>query len=222
MFVELISNTPDAEYVADYASSTCVDKEPDGKSLAHALKSGHESVLEHATFTFHITGISRACSHQLVRHRLASFSQKSQRYVNERAFDYVLPDSLIDNAEAITVFKDAMQTLRDSYDMLLKLGVPQEDARYLLPNACTTELVMTMNVRELRHFFNLRCCNRAQWEIRELAQRMLVICKTVAPSLFADAGPSCAKLHYCPEARSCGKYPQLKQLLEHWENDPKA
>lgn len=214
MEVKLLSYTPNPELIADTASSVCVGKEPDGKSLQHALKSGHESVLEHISFTFQISGISRACSHQLVRHRLASYSQQSQRYVgisSRDSFEYVVPESISANQEACKEYERLMSIISEVYGRFVDCyKIPQEDARYLLPNACTTELVMTMNARELRHFFNLRCCNRAQWEIRELAYMMLALCKDVAPTIFNDAGPSCNIYGFCPESKSCGRYPKLK------------
>ena len=216
MEVILLSYTNNPDVIADMASSVCVGKEPDGKSLKHALKSGHESVLEHLSFTFRISGISRACSHQLVRHRLASYSQQSQRYVgisSRDSFEYVVPESISANQEACKEYERLMSVISEIYGRFVDCyKIPQEDARYLLPNACTTELVMTMNARELRHFFNLRCCNRAQWEIRELAYMMLRLCKQVAPKIFEDAGPSCKKLKYCPEVRSCGLHPKLEEL----------
>lgn len=217
MNVELISYTPYSEHIADVASSICVGKEPDGKSLKHAIGSGHDSVLEHVVFTFKISGISRACSHQLVRHRIASYSQQSQRYVglsSRDTFDYVVPDTISDNHEACDEYNKLMRAISEIYGRLVDCyGIPQEDARYVLPNACSTELVMTMNARELRHFFSLRCCNRAQWEIRELAQRMLKICKDVAPVIFHEAGPSCEKYGICPEGKSCGKHYRYKDVM---------
>lgn len=210
MKVELISYTKDALDVADRAASVCVGKEPDGKSVYHAMRSGHDSVLEHVSFTFSISGISRSCSHQLVRHRLASYSQQSQRYVKEDRFEYVIPETI--NGYTHEQYVWAMKVIQKVYDDLIDHGVPKEDARYVLPNACTTSLIMTMNARELRHFFNLRCCNRAQWEIRELAERMLELCEDAAPELFADSGPSCVSLTYCPESRSCGRFPSLSEI----------
>lgn len=210
MKVELISYTKDALDVADRAASVCVGKEPDGKSIYHAMRSGHDSVLEHVSFTFSISGISRSCSHQLVRHRLASYSQQSQRYVKEDRFEYVIPETI--NGYTHEQYVWAMKVIQKVYDDLIGHGVPKEDARYVLPNACATNLIMTMNARELRHFFNLRCCNRAQWEIRELAERMLGLCKDAAPEIFADSGPSCVRLTYCPESRSCGRFPSLSEI----------
>lgn len=212
MHVELVEYTHNGVGVADKASSLCLGKEPDGKSVFHAIQSGHESVLEHVSFTFYVSGISRACSHQLVRHRLASYSQQSQRYVNEHSFDYVTPKSVADDSYAMSQYEWAMKVIQKVYDDLVKHGVPKEDARYVLPNGCTTSIIVTMNVRELRHFFGLRCCTRAQWEIRELANSMLSLCRDVMPELFVDAGPYCSLRGFCTEGRSCGRYPSLKAI----------
>lgn len=217
MKVELISHTPCAN-VCGIAAKTCVspwipDADEDcSKSLALALASGHGSVAEHMTFTFAVSGISRACSHQLVRHRMASFSQQSQRYVgmDRKGFGYVTPASVEDNEFAKDVYGYFMKLSKQVYAQLVDCGVPPEDARYVLPNACSTNLVVTMNARELAHFFGLRCCQRAQWEIRELADRMLGLVRDVAPELFGNAGARCAELGYCPERGGCGKYPPKK------------
>ena len=240
MKVKLEAYTRDADAVCGMAAKTCISEEiqhlrapdtgepiPRTTSLRMALALNHESVAEHANFTFSIEGISRACSHQLVRHRLASYSQQSQRYVNMDWFEYVTPTSLESPDKMVNYrFYDDETTgfylegfgVKDAYDKIMHdiavlyrkmviAGIPEEDARYILPNACTTNIVVTMNARELRHFFRLRCCSRAQWEIRELANKMLKSCKAVAPILFEDAGPSCKATGRCPEGvRSCGKY----------------
>lgn len=146
---------------------------------------GHLSPLEHVSFTFLVSGISRACSHQLVRHRLASYSQQSQRYVSESNFEYVTPPS-VDNDEKQKIFHDTMDLIRQQYQRLVALGVKKEDARYVLPNACGTSLVVTMNARELLHFFELRLHRSAQWEIREMAGRMLALAHERAPTIFAE------------------------------------
>jgi thymidylate synthase (FAD) len=218
MNINLITFTPSPESVCDLGARVCVSEDipqPDEglRALGHALESGHESVLEHAVFTFAIEGISRACSHQLVRHRMASFSQQSQRYVNvskEQYFSWVMPKTIATNASVETHdwFICLMDEIDRLYRWLVKEGIPEEDARYILPNACTTNLLVTMNARELRHFFSLRCCERAQWEIKELAERMLALVREVAPTLFKDAGPRCKALGYCPEAKGCGKMPK--------------
>ena len=224
-----------AEYVCNHAARTCTtedagcllyrsywDGEPfiswradDLKPLESATASGHESILEHAVYTFEVKGVSRALTHQLVRHRIASYSQQSQRYVNMNEFDYVMPKSIEDNIDAYAKFYQAMDMIDYTYILLKDMGIPEEDARYVLPNACTTNIIVTMNARELRHFFALRCCNRAQWEIRELADKMLELVKPVAPKLFENAGASCVQLGYCPEGKKgCGKAPTLTKLLE--------
>ncbi len=177
------------------------------------VRSGHHSALEHASFSFAIDGVSRALTHQLVRHRMASYNQQSQRYVNFGAGDsYVVPPTIAANAEAQAVFLTAMEQARVAYDKLVELGLGegrsresvQEDARFVLPNAAETKIVVTMNARELRHFFQVRCCNRAQWEIRGLAWEMLAMAQALAPNLFAGSGPGC--LHgTCPEGKmTCG------------------
>ena len=230
MKVELIAYTEGAEHVCNLAAKTCVSEgmpelfeldaegyvhlvDEECKSLRHALASGHESVAEHAVFTFAIEGISRACSHQLVRHRMASYSQQSQRYVQVQDRDgYVIPDS-VDEWNFLNDYCYIMSEIMDIYERLIKGGVPEEDARYILPNACCTNIVVTMNARELMHFFGLRCCTRAQWEIRELAKEMLKQVKKVAPVMFEKAGPQCKKLGYCPEAKGCGRYPPKVEAL---------
>lgn len=164
---------------------------------------GHESVLEHASFTFGIEGVSRVLLAQLTRHRLASFSVQSQRYCGAN-MELVIPDSMCipELVDDIVAVRRAVEEL---YSKAVGFGVPEEDARYLTLQAGTTRLMVTMNVRELRHFFSLRCCRRAQWEIREMADEMLAICKQIAPALFEDAGSGCVRGH-CPEGeKSCGR-----------------
>jgi thymidylate synthase (FAD) len=177
------------------------------------VRSGHHSALEHASFTFAIDGISRACSHQLVRHRLASYNQQSQRYVRFAADDaFVVPPRIEEDPEARQVFLEAMEHARTAYDRLVELGVTsglgkesvQEDARFVLPNAAETKIVVSMNARELRHFFAVRCCRRAQWEINRLAWAMRHLAAGVSPQLFADTGPGCVT-DECPEGKmTCG------------------
>jgi len=213
MKVELLRYTDDPEMLASIASHICVSDKPElvrSDGFRHAVKAGHESVLEHASFTFLVSGVSRALTHQLVRHRVASYSQKSQRYVNMADFEYVTPDSIKNDPKLKEVYDAWMGQIAKFYEMMTTLqGVPEEDARYILPNACCTSIIVTMNARELRHFFALRCCTRAQWEIRELANRMLALCKDVAPLMFEDAGPSCVQTGRCPEgSKSCGKVKQ--------------
>jgi thymidylate synthase (FAD) len=159
---------------------------------------GHESILEHASFTFAIEGISRACSHQLVRYRIASFSQQSQRYVTFENFNYAMPETI--PASMRNTYWEYVGSARVLYDDLLTAGVPAEDARFVLPNAATTKLVMTMNARELRHFFTQRLCKQAQWEIRALADAIHEICQHKDPVLFQECGPDCLN---CREKTPC-------------------
>ena len=175
------------------------------RTLSRIVGMGHLSVVEHATFTFSVSGVSRALTHQLVRHRIASFSQQSQRYVSMKEPSFVMPHTVQDDPDALKVFEDTMAEIWAAYGKLESMGIPAEDARYLLPNGCTTNITITMNARELLHFFSLRCCNRAQWEIREMADRMLELCREVSPVIFRDAGPPCVR-GPCPEGKlSCGK-----------------
>ena len=221
MKVELISYSNLGEKVCGIASKTCVSKNiPDVddnvmKSLRSAISSGHEAVLEHWSATFAVSGVSRALTHQLVRHRLCSFSQQSQRYVDMDGFDYVVPESILNHPDSLEQFEWGMKAIQKVYKTLLAYGIDMEDARYILPNACTTNIIVTMNARELRHFFALRCCNRAQKEIRELADKMLELVKEVAPTIFKNAGPSCVQAGYCPEGkRGCGRAMTLGKMLD--------
>ena len=182
--------------------------------MKRVLGYGHESVIEHASFTFFAEGISRSLTHQLVRHRIASYTQQSMRYVDltkSKAY-FIRPQSVSKNDELVELFDDVMTRCKAAYDTLRKRGVPAEDSRFVLPIATQTKIAFTMNARELTHFFMMRCCLRAQWEIRELADKTLKICKSVAPSLFEDAGPSCVRLGYCPEGElTCGKLDQVQR-----------
>lgn len=216
MSVWLLSRTYEPELACEYAASACVGAIADLKDFTHlksALASGHESVLEHACFTFQILNISRVTLAQITRHRIASFSVLSQRYATVNGYSpFVLPDD-----DYIT----GMQAAYEDYNRLIQSGESAENARYVLPEGTHTSLVMTMNARELRHFFALRCCERAQWEIRQLANEMLTICKRQAPLLFENAGPSCVALGYCPEKRGCGKAPKLSDLKAAYEKETK-
>ena len=181
--------------------------------LSTIMSAGHTSTLEHASYTFAVDGVSRALTHQLVRHRIASFNQQSQRYVKfTDGLATVKPESVAANEETHAVFDEAIAAAIEAYEKLLAAGVPAEDARYLLPNAAETKIVITMNVRELLHFFSLRCCNRAQWEIREMAHRMLELARPTAPFIFMDAGAPCIRGN-CPEGKmTCGNpYPRVKR-----------
>ncbi|MFH1737252.1 MAG: FAD-dependent thymidylate synthase [Actinomycetota bacterium] len=217
MNVKLLRNTPDPERTIAAAGRLCYapvgadalfEEMSDAeitKLLTFLIKVGHLSAIEHASFTFAIEGVSRACTHQLVRHRLASYNQQSQRYVTYENLDFITPPTIAGNKDAAKAFTLGNKAALTVYKELLAKGVPAEDARYILPNAAETKIVVTMNARELLHFFTLRCCNRAQWEIRELAVSMLDIVKELAPTVFAAAGPSCVR-NTCPEGSlTCGK-----------------
>lgn len=211
MKVELIAYPLEADFLAGEAAAICYNGKNPMKSLDVAMKGHHESVMEHAAFTFHIEGVSRCLLAQLTRHRLASFSVQSQRYVPMvEGMDYVIPPKIIGlGNDAVNEYVTQMETMHRWYkEWVYKLGGGKdalEDARFVLSGACCTELIMTMNARELRHFFSLRCCSRAQWEIRFLAQEMLKLCKAIAPVMFADAGPGCVR-GACPEGdKSCRK-----------------
>lgn len=214
MRVELLSYTRDADRICAAAGNSCYSELPASeimndidaeRTLSRIVGMGHLSVVEHAVFTFSVEGVSRALTHQLVRHRIASFSQQSQRYVSIKEPTFVTPHTVSDDPEASRVFDETMDAIWEAYSKLEAMGIPAEDARYLLPNGCTTNITITMNARELMHFFSLRCCNRAQWEIREMADKMLAQCREVSPVLFSKAGPSCVR-GPCPEGKkSCGK-----------------
>lgn len=186
------------------------------------MESGHLSVLEHATFTFAVEGVSRVLLAQLTRHRIASFSVQSQRYVSlAETFSYIIPPAIKAlGEEAVARYQAQMDQMQAWYvEWQQQLGAKgeksNEDARFVLPNACETRLIVTMNVRELMHFFELRCCMRAQWEIRGLAEEMLRLCKQAAPVLFANAGPGCVR-GKCPEGdKSCGK---MQEIREKYKN----
>lgn len=182
--------------------------------LQKLINNGHLSPVEHISFTFGIEGISRSCSLQLCRHRICSISMKSQRYVEEKQFNYIIPDSFI-YSERLPFgkawFAEKMNMIQSWYDEAIKAGIPKEEARALLPNACETKLMLTMNARELLHFFKVRCCNKSQTEIRELANQMLVLCKEKSSTIFGSAGASCINGD-CQEGKmSCGK-PQKKEV----------
>ena len=217
MKVTLITHTPEPEKVIASAAKLCYSSS-DIEMLMNGLTSekietfikkltdlGHQSPLEHCTFTFGIEGVSRALSHQLVRHRIASYSQKSQRYVKEGQFEYIVPPTITENQADINVYESFMRHCQEAYDYFIRNGIPSEDARFVLPNACETKIIMTMNIRSLLHFFEERCCNRAQWEIRQMANMMLDICIEKAPILFAKAGASCIRGKCKEGTMSCGQ-----------------
>ena len=249
MKVTLIAHTPDPEKLIAASAKLCyaaadigtvMDGLTEDKTAAFVdmlAEIGHESPIEHASFTFGIEGVSRSLLAQLTRHRIASYSVQSQRYVREKMFEYVLPPEIEAIPEAAEEYRRAMEEDQAHYDHLAALlkekhladfiagGMPEkeatraaekkaiEDARFVLPNACTTKIMMTMNARSLMNFFAHRCCNRAQWEIRELAEQMYRLCMEAAPHLFRHAGPPCVR-GACPEGKmSCGN---AKAVREHY------
>lgn len=239
--VILLRHTPNPEETIAMAAKLCYSpsditalkekiEAKDQKAFVEKLvKMGHVTPIEHSSFTFAIEGISRACSHQLVRHRLASYSQQSQRYVSEhrtqntehrsQTFDYIIPPSLDQDHKAREAFENFMLEAQKAYDFLVerlnKKGIKGEaanqDARFVLPNAAETKIIVTMNARELLHFFRLRCCYRAQWEIRNMAEQMIFLVKKVAPTIFEKAGPACL-YGPCPEGEyTCGKIREVRK-----------
>ena len=251
MKVKLLAYTPEPEKVISMAAKLCyssvgvddIEKnltdESIDKFLNMLINMGHESPLEHVSFTFAVEGISRACSHQLVRHRIASYSQQSQRYVKLDQFEYIVPKEIEAIDEAKEVFINAMKQDQEAYDKLvdilfekhynnlIKIGKTEkeakgeaekksiEDARYVFPNACETKLVFTMNTRTLYNFLHHRCCERAQWEIRDLAIEMLRQLKEVAPILFKNSGPNCVK-GPCPEGKmTCGEIVKIREKFKN-------
>lgn len=249
--VDLITHTPEPEKVIAAAAKLCYStsdikelmdnlKEDKVKEFINMLSGlGHESPFEHISFTFGIEGVSRSLTHQLVRHRIASYSQKSQRYVTERNFDYIVPPHIKEIPEANKIFEENMKVQQEAYDKLTEYLFKEhyetllnkgkiekeakrlaqkkaiEDARYVLPNACETKIIVTMNARTLFNFFNLRCCNRAQWEIREMATQMLKLVRSIAPTVFQYSGPRCL-YGQCPEGEmTCG---YIKEVREKFTN----
>lgn len=219
MTVKLINYTPEPEKVIASAAKLCYSSS-DIETLMNGLTPekiitfinkltdlGHQSPLEHCSFTFGIEGVSRALLAQLTRHRIGSYSVKSQRYVKEGQFEYVTPKSIEEDDMLYLEYLRLMKEIKEFYNLAIMHGVPAEDARFILPNACNTQLIMTMNIRSLLHFFEERCCNRAQWEIRELAEKMLDICKEIAPHIFANAGASCVR-GKCKEGKMCCGHPK--------------
>lgn len=199
MQVELLTHTPDPVGICARAASICYNSTPRTEVVKGCIRRGHESIIEHASFTFYISGVSRSLLAQLTRHRIGwSFSVRSQRYCSEEGFVPVLPESLAISRDKKTddpadadcrareVFDKCMAEVNKAYGQLIALGIPREDARYILPNACPTEMVATVNARALRHFLRLRLDKRAQWEIRDMAGRMLALAREAAPELFFD------------------------------------
>ncbi|MBT0663837.1 FAD-dependent thymidylate synthase [Geobacter pelophilus] len=231
MDITLLQHTPDPEVTVALAARLCYSKvgindlreklsRADVTSFLDKIMSlGHQSVLEHVSFTFGIEGISRACSHQLVRHRVASYSQQSQRYVEFKGADFprVIPASIAESEHRQAVFSRTMEAAAEAYRALVDDGVPAEDARFVLPNAAETKIIVTMNARELLHFFELRCCERAQWEIRAMAIEMLRLIKPLAPTIFRDAGPGCVA-GTCPEGSfTCGKAGSVRTFFKEMQ-----
>lgn len=232
MRVELVAHTPDPEGVVAAAARLCYSEagitelrerqSPEQVSAFLSLlrQAGHLSPLEHASFTFYLEGFSRVTTHQLVRHRLASYSQQSQRYVRADTGDFVLPPSVGRLPAAREEYRRAMEAAARAYRRLLELGVPREDARYCLPQAVVSRLVVTMNARELLHFFQLRTCRRAQWEIRLLALLMLRRVRQVAPAVFRLSGPECLTQGVCRQGKySCGR---VQRFGSRGRDDPGA
>lgn len=248
--VELIQYTPEPERLVAAAAKLCysqagIDQIAQGLSqpiienfLTMLGEIGHESPIEHISFTFGIAGVSRALLAQLTRHRIASYSVRSQRYVNEGHFEYIIPPEIESIPDAKAIFIQAMETDQELYEKLVALLIEKhqqdfisegqteqearqmaakkanEDARFVLPNACETKIVVTMNARSLQNFFRQRCCNRAQWEIRALATEMLRQVRSVAPTLFKQAGPGCYNTGKCPEGKmTCGNIKKVKEFF---------
>jgi len=193
MEVKVIGASASPEFVISTAGRACYKSEStlepakEAEFVRKRVKQGHESIIEHASITYDISGISRACSHQLVRHRLASYSQESQRYVDmDGNAEYVIPPEISKDKDATAYFLGAMAYMENTYSLLRGLGIRKEDARYVLPNATQTRIIVTMNFRELRHFFKVRCDKAAQWEIRELALKMLMQAYAISPTVFED------------------------------------
>lgn len=223
MKVALTRFTQNPIAAIEEAASNCYSSNPTtgGKIMDACYKSGHHSVLEFVDFTFHIEGVSRALLAQITRHRVASFAVRSQRYVSEDNFKYVTPKDIFNNPEAADIYDKTMKCINTSYLKLQELGIKNEDARMVLPNSCETVLEVKMNGRELIHFMNERLCNRAQWEIRELANKMKqCIVQNKECTQFAKyLVPKCCsgRLHYCPEQKSCGRCPTAHTFVKQEE-----
>ncbi|MCD8352936.1 MAG: FAD-dependent thymidylate synthase [Clostridiales bacterium] len=252
--VKLIAHTPDPESVVAAAARLCysavgVDAlleaqtpEKNAKFVKMLASMGHESPIEHVSFTFAVEGVSRSLLAQITRHRIASFSVQSQRYVRLDDFQFVVPPEIEADPASKELFLEAMKKQGEEYlalaaslqarhkAELMAQGMDEktanqkaekmanEDARFVLPNACETKLVMTMNARSLLNFFKLRCCNRAQWEIRALAEKMFQLVYPVAPAIFAAAGPSCVACGHCTEGKmSCGKQKEVQAKYAAWK-----
>lgn len=234
MRVELLAHTPDPLALVYAAFRQCyhagfvvdmwpklvageISPEKQAEFVASVMESGHVSPIEHVNFTFAVSGVSRALTHQLVRHRIASFSQQSQRYVDGSAFEHVLPPAIAANPAAKMRFLACMEEIANAYKDIKGIleesgrtgSKANEDARFVLPQAAASRVVFTMNCRSLLNFFEHRCCTRAQWEIRSMAMSMLVLCRDVVPAIFRSAGARCERLRHCPEGEkfTCGRWP---------------
>ncbi len=220
MNVKLIGFSPNPEKLPAMAAKLThsktkpedLDKSSDKELkeiLEHVMNLGHTSVIEHTSFSFAISDVSRSLTHQLVRHRIASYAQQSQRYVNLNEPNYVTPPKIAKNKEMKKAYDKTMKNIWKEYNKLLNLGIPTEDSRYILPNSACTNIIVTMNARSLLNFFELRCCQHAQWEIRQLANKMLKEVKQVAHTIFKNAGPACKSKGICPEnKKDCPLYPK--------------
>jgi len=219
MNVKLIGFTPNPEKIPAMAAKLThsktkpeeLDKTSDKELkaiLEQVVSLGHTSVIEHTNFTFAISDVSRSLTHQLVRHRIASYAQQSQRYVNLKEPNYVTPPKISKNKDMKKAYDETMNDIWGQYNQLLEMNIPAEDARYVLPNAACTNIIVTINARSLQNFFELRCCQHAQWEIRQLANKMLQEVKKIAPIIFKNAGPACKTKKICPEnKKDCPLYP---------------
>lgn len=222
MRVTLTECTKNPILSIERAAANCYDSSPNsnGKIMNGCYESGHQSVFEFAYFTFHITGVSRALTHQLVRHRQGvGYAQRSQRYCEEDGFDYVIPPKIAYNEEAAKKYSELMRSIQDTYyELKNEYGIPAEDARYVLPNACETVIEVTMNGRELIHFCNMRMCSRAQWEIRKLANEMKKSLETYNSDCAEFAKflvPKCKanpNYPFCTERKCCGLSPKLSAV----------
>jgi len=225
--VHLINHTPRPDETVAAAAKLCYSdasvadllkcSDPEGiaKFIGHLRKSGHLSPFEHVSFTFGLDGLSRICTHQLVRHRMASYSQQSQRYVSMERPEYVIPPNISEDPEIEREFSEYAEKAHELYLKMIESGIPKEDARYILPHGWQTRVTVTMNARELHHFFSLRTCRRSQWEIQKVAREMLKLARHVAPCIFQKSGPSCVVDGVCKELRSCGKpFRDLEELLD--------
>ncbi len=225
--VDVLQHSAEPEKVAALAAKLCyssadlsglqenVSNNDQADFIDKIASMGHYSVFEHVSFTFGVEGVSRTLTHQLVRHRVASYSQKSQRYVKVGGeLEVITPESVRENSDALTTYNETLETIEKAYAKLIDLGIKAEDARYLLPNATETKIIITMNARELIHFFAIRSCNRAQWEIRELSDLMLKECYRLAPAIFKKAGPSCCFGKCAEGVFTCGQASEVKQRIQ--------